>query len=106
MNSALALDAVPRRMLELGFPRHRQETRAVLVEPAVPTVIDAWNAWLWFPSDLQAKGVRLTVESGSGLLDLEGGRHREQQFEHTGRVVLRIQGKTPAYATFIQATPL
>lgn len=106
MNSALALDAAPRRMAELGFPRHRLEARSLLVEPAVPTVVDAWNAWLWFPSDLQPKGVRMTVESGSGLLDLEGGRHREQQFEHTGRVTLRNLGKTPAYATFIQATPL
>jgi hypothetical protein len=106
MNSALALDAVPRRMQELGFTRHRVETRSLLVEPAAQTVVEAWNAWLWFPADLQPKGVRITVESGSGLLDLEGGRHREQQYEHTGRVTLRNLGKTPAYATFIQATPL
>lgn len=106
MNSALALDAIPRRMKELGFPRHRIETRSVLVEPARPTVVESWNAWCWFPADLQPKGVRITIDSGSGLLDLEGGRHREQQYEHTGRITISNLGSKPAYATFIQATPI
>lgn len=106
MNSPLALDAVPRRMQELGFARHRVETRSLLVEPARPLTVESWNVWCWFPSDLQPKGIRITIESGSGLLDLEGGRHREQQYEHTGRIAIKNMGKTPAYVTFIQATPL
>lgn len=97
---------IPKRMQELGYGANYQMRMRTLSVPAQgQTQISAWNSWLYFPLEYLNRNYSLSVESDVGYLDLFSGASRSQEFEHTGKVILRNPSSRLMQCSFVALTP-
>ena len=106
MTIEITLANIPNRMKELGFGSdYRYQVRSVLVPGHGEVVIRSWNSWCYFPLEYLDRAAGLVVESDVGYLDLASAKYAENQFEHTGKIILRNPNPQSIHCHFIAVTP-
>lgn len=106
MTIEFALQTIPTRMQELGFGTdYRYQVGSVLIPAQNEAVIRSWNTWCYFPLEYLDRAPGLVVESDVGYLDVLSAKYARNQFEHTGKIVLRNPNPQSIHCQFIAVTP-
>lgn len=102
MNTAFAIDFIPRRMNELGYGNgYITRYRHFQLEASGVINIDAENEYYFLiePSD------SILVKSKAGSYNLKDEGINEMQYEHRGKIKITNLSKTIQFILFIQVIP-
>jgi hypothetical protein len=102
MNTAFALDYIPRRMNELGYGNgYITRYRHFQMDASSVLNIDAENEhyFLIEPSD------NLLVKSKAGTYNINDESINEMQYEHRGKIKISNLSKNKQFVIFIQVIP-
>lgn len=102
MNTAFALDFIPRRMKELGYDlNYMTRWRHLQIDPNGVIGFNADNEYYYLisPSPL------IAVKSKSGIYNLNDTALNEMQYEHKGKIKILNRSSSPQFAEFIQVIP-
>ncbi|QHS60829.1 hypothetical protein GWR21_14860 [Chitinophaga agri] len=103
MNSALVMEYIKRRMIELGHgDRYNVLFRHIVLGSGSKIEIVAYNE-LWV---LIEPVEMVEIISASGFFDLSVNLSNELQYEHTGVIEIKsYAGDRPIHVRFVQAVP-
>jgi hypothetical protein len=100
MTIDLALEYIPKRMLELGYGKEEYSLRFrhFVLKANEETAIDAFNQLYILVEQTED----ITVSSELGLFDLNALNTNEIQYEHQGQLKLKNQSVQIRHVRFIQ----
>lgn len=102
MDTAFAIDFIPRRMYELGYGKNYiTRWRHLQVDGNQVLKIDASNEYYFLIEPTQD----FTVKSSLGTFDLKDTAINEQQYEHRGKIEIINDSRSPQLILFIQVIP-
>ncbi|MFO0357637.1 MAG: hypothetical protein ACK50A_11855 [Sphingobacteriaceae bacterium] len=102
MNTALALEYIPRRMRELGYGSdYYIRFKHFVLQPNEKMELDAYNQFFILVEEV----ADVRVESEFGLYDIAEDKINEQSYEHQGSITIHNCLSTINHIRFIQVIP-
>ena len=96
MTQAFLLEYIPKKMQKLGRgQQYELRCLTLMVGPKEAQVLEAFNQWLYFPSDLLPNGIE--VCSNWGCCRNKAKDIASQIYEHTGQVSIQNRKNSPVY---------
>ncbi len=102
MNTALALEYIPRRMRELGYGSdYYIRFKHFVLQPNEKMELNAYNQFFILVEEV----ADVRVESEFGLYDIAEDKINEQSYEHQGSITIHNCLSTINHIRFIQVIP-
>lgn len=102
MNTALALEYIPRRMRELGYGSdYYIRFKHFVLQPNEKMELDAYNQFFILVEEV----ADVRVESEFGLYDIAEDKINEQTYEHQGTIIITNYATRINHIRFIQVIP-
>ena len=102
MNTALALEYIPRRMKELGYgSNYYIKFKHLVLQASEVIELDAYNQLFILIEEINDA----SVQSDFGLFDIAEDKINEQTYEHQGTIIVTNYATHINHVRFIQVIP-